>query len=224
MLMHGEIRNGRKLVNLMVLIKRDDTISDLQGAIKYYDKAFIPIEQKIKTFANFHYITHVSGTNVIYLSTYLERDKIRSLVNRILKIKNVDGLNVSTNYIEELKEAMEMHDFFKVVAFSSTLIETYGKQILIKHFGEKNQDRDHDRIHNLTLNATAIMLYSSGLIDKPLFDDIDYVRKKRNILFIHRGSDPNQITVLSKERVKTLEDLANKAIRSVSLLIAKLPN
>ena len=34
---------------------------------------------------------------------------------------------------------MEMHDFFKVVAYSSTLLESYGKQILIKHFGEKNR-------------------------------------------------------------------------------------
>jgi hypothetical protein len=54
-----------------------------------------------------------------------------------------------------------------------------------------------------------------------LFDEIDYVRRERNKL-IHRSHDPNTATVLSKERVKTLEDLSNKAIHSVSYLSAKL--
>jgi hypothetical protein len=136
-----------------------------------------------------------------------------------LKIREVDGLLTSTNYIKELKDAMEMHDFFKVVAFSSTLLESYGKQILIKHYKKENQDRKHNRIYALSFNATAIMLYSSGIIDKPLFDEIDYVRRERNKL-IHRASDPN--VVLSMERVKTMEDLAHKAIHSVSELMSKI--
>ena len=50
---------------------------------------------------------------------------------------------------------------------------------------------------------------------------MNYVRKRRN-KFIHRTSDPNLITVLSMKRVKTMEDLANKAIHSVSELMAKI--
>jgi hypothetical protein len=125
------------------------------------------------------------------------------MVNRISRFRGVDGLIAFPNYIEELKDALEMHDFFKVVAFSSTLLESYGKQILIKYFVKKHHDRDHHRIYNLNFNSTAIMLYSSGIIDKPLFDEIDYVKKRRNKI-IHSTSDPNRITVLSKERVKTM--------------------
>jgi hypothetical protein len=215
--MHRHV--GSKSLDLIILIKHDDSIKDMQKAIDYYDNAFIPIKRKIETFAEFRYIHHVHGTNVIYLSTNSEREKRRSLVNRILKVKEVDRLVTSTNYIEELKDAMEMHDFYKVVAFSSTLLETYGKQILIKYYENENQDRNHDRIYNLTFSATEIMLYSSGIIDKLLFDEIDYVRRKRN-KFIHRASDPN--LVLSVERVKTMEDLANKAIHSVSELMVKM--
>src|SRR5918993_16072 len=97
---HGHVRSGLKLVSLVILIKRDDSIKDMQTAVDYYDKAFIRIEQKVKTFANFQYITHLHGTNVIYLSTNLEREKRRPLVKRILRIREVDGLFTSTNYIE----------------------------------------------------------------------------------------------------------------------------
>jgi hypothetical protein len=216
---HGHTGRGLKSVSLVILIKRHGSIQDMQKATDYYDKAFIRIEQKLKTFASFRYITHIHGTNVIYLSTNLEREKLRSLVNRILRIREVDGLITSTNYIEELKDAMEMHDFFKVVAFSSTLLESYGKQILIKHYENENQDRKHNRIYNLSFNATAIMLYSSGIIDKSLFDKIDYVRRERN-KFIHRASEPN--LVLSMERVRNMEDLAHKAIHCVSKLMSKI--
>jgi hypothetical protein len=63
------------------------------------------------------------------------------------------------NYIEELNDAMEMHDFF-IVAYSSTLLEYYGKQVLIKYYKKQNKDRDHSRIVELSFNATIIMLYS----------------------------------------------------------------
>ena len=178
--------------------------------------------EEIKTFANpILFLIHTSHTNVITLTANWPRENLRSMVNRILKIRYVDEVFTFPNYIEELKDAMEMHEFFKVVAFSSTLLESYGKQILIIHFGEKNQDRDYDRIYDLNFSATAIMLYSCGIIDKPLFDEIDYVRRDGNKL-IHRSFNPDTGTVLSKERVKTMEDLSNKAIHSVSKLMEKL--
>jgi hypothetical protein len=92
-------------------------------------------------------------------------------------------------------------------------------QILIKHNKKENQDREHNRIYGLSFNATAIMLYSSGIIDKPLLDEIDYVRRERN-KFIHILHDPN-LNVLSMREVKAMEYLAHKAIRCVSKLMAK---
>jgi hypothetical protein len=196
---------------LTILIKDPESTKDRQKVIEYYNKAHSHIEQEIRKFAKLWTVSHTIGTNVLSITANWPREKTSSLVNRILKIRGVGGLLTFPNYIGELHDAMEMHDFFKVVAFSSTLLESYGKQILIKHFGDKNKDRDHDRIYNLDFNATAIMLYSSGIIDKPLFDEIDYVRRERN-KFIHRASHPNLITILTMERVKTMEDLAHNAI------------
>ena len=65
------------------------------------------------------------------------------------------------------------------------------------------------------------MLYSNGIIDKPLFEGIDDVRKEWNSI-IHEMSNPNLITLLSKGRLETMENIASKAIHSVSELMAKL--
>jgi hypothetical protein len=219
---HGTIKHGLKIVNLVIRIKDDDSIRDGQKDINYYNRAGSQIMEEIRTFVpNLLQLVHTSHTNVITLSANWAREDLRPMVNRILQIREVDGLLRFPNYIEELKDAMEMHDFFKVVAYSSTLLESYGKQILIKHFGVKNQDRLRGRIHDLTFNATTVMLYSNGIIDKPLFEGIDDVRKERNSI-IHEMSNPNLITLLSKGRLETMENISSKAIHSVSELMAKL--
>jgi hypothetical protein len=72
--------------------------------------------EEIKTFAtNLLSLVHSSHTNVITLAANWPRENLRSMVNRILKIRYVDGVFTFPNYIEELKDAMEMHEFFKVV-------------------------------------------------------------------------------------------------------------
>jgi hypothetical protein len=222
MQMHGHIITGLKLVNLVIRIKDDDSNQDGKKDINYYDRASSQIQQEIKKFAvNLMGITYSSGTNVITLSANWPRDNLRYMVNRILKIKEVDGLLMFPRYIEELKDAVEMHDFFKVTALSSTLLESYGKQILIKHFVETNKEIGHERIGGLSFDATAIMLYYCGIIDKDLFKNINDVKKKRN-RFIHEMSNPALIKLLSKERLEDMENLANMTIHSVSELEAKL--
>lgn len=128
----------------------------------------------------------------------------------------IDSLFVVPDYVQELKDALEMHDFFKVLAFSSTLMESYGKQILIKYYRIRNKRTDQ-RIQDLNLNATLIMLYSNRIISKLLFEDMDYIRRERNN-FVH-ALNPEIIAVLTRSKVKTAEDLAHKAIRSIFELI-----
>jgi hypothetical protein len=222
MQMHGHIMTGLKLVTLVIRIKDDDSTIDGQKDIDYYNRAGSQIMEEIKTFAvNVMEITHSIGTNVITLTANWPRDNLRNMVNRILKIKEVDGLLMFPKYMEELKDAMEMHDFFKVTVLSSTLLESYGKQILIKHFGETNKEIGRERISGLSFGATAIMLYYCGLIDKELFKNINDIKEKRNKL-IHEMSNPTLIKLLSKERLEDMENLANKNIHSVSELEAKL--
>lgn len=147
MQMHGHIITGLKLVSLVIRIKDDDSTKDGQKDINYYDRAGRQIMEEIKTFAvNIMTISRTINTNVITLSANWPRDNLRPMVNRILRLRDVDGAFTFPNYIEELKDAREMHDFFKVVAFSYTLLEPYGKQILIRYYEEKNHDRNHDRI------------------------------------------------------------------------------
>jgi hypothetical protein len=147
MQMHGHIITGLKLVSLVIRIKDDDSTKDGQKDINYYDRAGRQVTEEIKTFAvNIMTISRTINTNVITLSANWPRDNLRPMVNRILRLRDVDGAFTFPNYIEELKDAREMHDFFKVVAFSYTLLEPYGKQILIRYYEEKNHDRNHDRI------------------------------------------------------------------------------
>jgi hypothetical protein len=77
----------------------------------------------------------------------------------------------------------------------------------------------NDRIRKLSFSATITMLYCNEIIDKPLFDDMEYVRVERNNL-IHRIYYHSDL--LSMEKVKTMEGLAHKAIHSVSRLRAKI--
>jgi hypothetical protein len=207
-------------INLIIFIKHDDSIKDRQKIINYYNNAYNLIEEKIKTFANFQTITHTQGTNVVSLSANWKRENLRPFIKRILKIREVDSLFAFPNYREELNDAIEMGDFFKVVAFASTLLESYGKEILIKYYETKYKDRDHHRIYDLSFYATTTMLYSSGIIDKALFDEINYVRKGRNKL-IHKTYDLNLPSVLSTKEVKNMENLAHIAIHSASKLIVK---
>jgi hypothetical protein len=112
------------LVSLVIRIKDDDSTKDGQKDINYYDRAGRQIMEEIKTFAvNIMTISRTINTNVITLSANWPRDNLRPMVNRILRLRDVDGAFTFPNYIEELKDAREMHDFFKVVAFSYTLLE-----------------------------------------------------------------------------------------------------
>jgi hypothetical protein len=220
-LLHGHIRTGLKLVNLVIRIK-DDSTEDGQKDINYYNKAGSQIMETIRTFVpNLQFIAHSSHTNIITLSANRLREETSSLVKKILEIRDVDGLLNFPNYIGELRDAMNTHEFFKVITYSSTLIESYGKQILTKHFGGTNKEIGHEKIGGLSFDGTAILLYYCGKIDTELFKDINAVKKERNRL-IHEMSNPDVIKLLSKERLESYEDLANNAIHSLSELMAKL--
>lgn len=178
--------------------------------------------ETIRSFVpNLQFIAHTNYTNIITLSADWAIEDLRPMVKRILEIREVDGLLNFPNYIEELKDAMKTHDFFKVITFSSTLIESYGKQILTKHFGGIDKEIGHERIGGLSFDGTTILLYYCGIIDKELFKDFNAVKKERNRL-IHEMSNPDVIKLLSRERLESNDDLANKAISSVSELMKKL--
>lgn len=220
-LLHGHIR-GSKLVSLVIRIKDDYSTKHGQKDTNYYNRVGSQIMNEIRTFAtNLLYLNHTSDTNIISLTANWAREDVRSMVNKILAIKEVDGWLKFPNYIEELEEAKETHDFFKVVALSSTLLESYGKQILTKYFGEKNKEIGNERILGLSFNGTVIMLCYCGIIDKELFRNINNLKKERNGI-IHEMSNPDLIKLLSKERIETMEQLADKAIHSISELMEKL--
>jgi hypothetical protein len=179
--------------------------------------------EEIKRIPDVHTLTYTHGTNVISLSADWKKEHSKVLTNKILKIRGINNLVMFPDRIEELRDALETHDFFKVLAYSSSLLESYGKQILIKYYNDKKQNKDkemiNDRIRKLSFSATITMLYCNEIIDKPLFDDMEYVRVERNNL-IHRIYYHSDL--LSMEKVKTMEGLAHKAIHSVSRLRAKI--
>jgi hypothetical protein len=208
-------------VNLIIFIEPEDSAKRRKKIIDDYNRSAERIMNEIKTFTDIQTLTYSSGTNVISLSADSKREHLKFLTNKILKIRGISNLLMFPDRIEELRDALEMHDFFKVLAYSSTLLESYGKQILIGHYNTKKGDKDriNEKIRRLSFNATVMMLYYNKIIDKPLFDDIDHVREERNI-FIHKMYD--QSDVLWMKKVKTMEGLSRKAIHSVSALRAKV--
>ena len=206
-------------VNLIIFIKAEDSDRYREEIIDYYNTTANQIMKDIKEFADIHTLIYTNNSNVISLSANWKRERLKFLTNKILKITGINNLLIFPDHIEELNDALEVHDFFKVVAYSSTLLEAYGKQILIRHYEKQNRSRDHSRIGGLNFNATTIMLYSSGIIDKSLFENINDIRRSRNNEFIHRTHA--QSILLSMKKVEEMEDIAKKAIRSVSDLKAK---
>jgi hypothetical protein len=114
-----------------------------------------------------------------------------------------------------------------VLAFSSTLLEYFGKQIIIKHFEKTKQKIINEEILHLSFNTVAIILYSNSIITKDLFDDINYVKNKRNEI-IHKGNYFNFNTIgntnvnligISRLKIKEIENIANKSIHSTSAIL-----
>ncbi len=157
-------------------------------------------------------IPYTAGTNSILLESTLSPQEIEYYSDQIKKIPFVIFIRYYSNYITELEEAKKMHDYFKVFAYSSTILEHYGKQLIVKHFKEKFGP---DKIKNLTFQCIEIILYSNGIIKKSLYDDMDDIRQKRN-KFIHLSIKKDSI---SYDKIKEMETLATKCVNSVSRII-----
>lgn len=199
-----------------VLINIDSSLTGGQQIDEIKFRAF-KVMDDIKSIPNFKYdaIAYTTGTNTITLNVTLSNQEIDWYSQQIKKIDHVLYVLNFIDPVYELREAKRIHDYFKVLAYSSTLLEYYGKELILEHFEKIDKKLSHEKIQVLSLNAIAINLYSNGIIDENLFNNINEVRKKRNN-FIHI-KDENK--TISYEEIQKIENLSSNSIDAVSKLI-----
>jgi hypothetical protein len=151
-------------------------------------------------------IHHTNGTNAIFIRAVLSRQEIEFYSKDIKNIPNVLYVLNYHNHINGLKEAAKIQDYFKVFAYSSTLLEFYAKEILIKHL-DITKEEEIEEIEDLTFKETISNLKELELINEDLFNNINYVRDKRN-KFIHQSLRKDIATLKDIQDIETLSDLA----------------
>jgi hypothetical protein len=162
----------------------------------------------------YHGIIYTNGTNEISLDVTWSYEEIEFFSEQFRKINNVLHVFCLLNPIYELKEAEKLHDYFKVLAYSSTLIELYGKEMLNLHL-KSTGIKEVNEIQDLHFGEVIDNIHGQGLIDDDLSDEIKDIKDQRNE-FIHPLIVKNNITYANIQRI---EELSSKAIEVVSKLI-----
>ncbi len=197
------------------IIIKDEDIPDI-GAQKTEEMKTRAknIMAQIKSMSELNYssILYTNGTNTMIIDTVMSPQEIEYHSEQIKKIPFVQHIIYYSNYVTELEEAKKSHDYFKVFAYSSTILEYYGKQLLLKKLSNKFSRKDLAR---LNLSFIEILLYANGLIEEGLYKDLKCISNNRN-KFIHKSIKQ---TSISHDDIKQMENLATKCIDSVSNLI-----
>ena len=158
--------------------------------------------------------SHTNGSNVLTLHVTWSSQEFMYYSKKIRSLPIVANIINYPDYVEELKVAHEMHDFFKVLAYSATLLEHYGKIILLLHQCI-TLESEMKQIQELTFECTMYNLNGNNLIDDDLYKDITSVRNSRNKL-IHPDIIDMQITELD------INEIQNASSRSIEILSSLL--
>jgi len=109
------------------------------------------------------------------------------VINETLKTSDSVSVMIMKEPVEEIRKAIQDHDYFKAVTYGCTIFEHFGKLVLISHFRKIERPIGKDRIKYMTLEAVIIMLYTAKLIDDPIYNAILRVKDVRND-FIHEDA------------------------------------
>lgn len=95
--------------------------------------------EQIESFASFQSLSYSNGTNCITLSADWERERIRYNNTKISRIKRVQSFLTFRDPIMELKDAMEMHEFFQSSGLFFYIIRVLRKADFNKVLQENKQ-------------------------------------------------------------------------------------
>ena len=204
----------------MIALKQDNKLTNLEEIAEYYSNTALAVIEDIQKFAEIETWSHTAGTNTLHIPCEWSQKKLGENLKRISKMQHIIGFAKLSNPIEELKDAKDMHDFFKVIAYGNSLLELNIKEIIIKHFQQVINDNQEEKIKKLNFASCIFLIYSIGLINKNLFDDLNYIRNKRNDI-IHLTTKNNFV---SKQSIKEMENISNKIIKSLTIILRKNGN
>jgi len=156
-------------------------------------------------------ISHINGTNAVkvFLKSPIE---LPNAVAKIKEIPNISQYYTQPDHLKEVSDAIENHEFFKAFTLCSSLYESFGTNILIKHFKE-NLSLNSDKLEKLGVVGVIIMLYTHRLIAEGTYSDMISVNSLRNDL-VH-----DYLVSLSSEKIqKRLKENIPKITRSLKKL------
>jgi len=197
-------------LKLFILI--ENLPQDIKNRGEEYDRIAEKIMEDVCKLSPDILWTHVINTNTIELNVPWRGS---DLIENLNKIKNIQYANIYLDYspFEEVKNAVQNHDFFKAYSMGVTLFESYGFNILKKYFKNKK-----DCTFDIGVNAIIIMLYTHDLIDRGFYLDMININKTRNNKLIHRD-----ITMIwTNDQLEDIIGNLNKIIPCIEKLRTKL--
>lgn len=145
-------------------------------------------EQMQKTIAElnktglFNTISHTQNTNAV-IASLKSPSELLNAVAKINKIPNVSFVTIPP-YLKEVSVAIENHEFFKAFTLCCSLYESFGTNILIKHF-KGRLSLNSKKLEKLGVHAIIIMPYTHGFITEGIYSEMLSVNSVRNDL-VHR--------------------------------------
>jgi len=156
-------------------------------------------------------VSHISDTNVLTLK-FKSRYELESILPKIRKIRDISLYYTQPDYLKEVSDAIEYHEFFKAFTLCNSLYESFGKNILIIHIKE-HLSLKSKHLEKLGIQGVILLLYTHGLIKEGTYSDMLSVNSVRNHL-THRFLP----SIMSEEILKEINENIPKIMRSLTKL------
>src|SRR5687768_15885921 len=83
--------------------------------------------RKLRDFNLFSTISQTTGTNV--LTAFVSPNELHNALEKVKKIPNVSLYYAKPDYLKEVSDAIDSHEFFKAFSLCVSLYESFGKEI-----------------------------------------------------------------------------------------------
>lgn len=122
--------------------------------------------------------SHISGTYTIIVPI------LGGVQSDAIKVMKIPGISfyIAPDHLREVSDAIEEHEYFKAFVLCVSLYESFGKNILIRHFKTNKLTLNPKKIYKLTMNSVIMLLYTHRIINEGVYSDMIDVSKVRNDL------------------------------------------
>lgn len=156
--------------SIVILLKRLASPEDNEKEAK---RVINQLQEK-----GFSEYSHKSGTYMIIVPM------VGGAQSDAIKVMKIPGISfyIAPDHLREVSDAIEEHEYFKAFVLCVSLYESFGKNILIRHFKTNKLSLNPEKIYKLTMNSVIMLLYTHRIINEGVYSDMIDVYKVRNDL------------------------------------------